>query len=147
MAGGFAILAWVREDSPLLTEIAFGNQDHTRNARHEIKMDLLRDFATLLGIRWNMDITIKQIDGDIYAYGCNQRFTVSNSTLRNAIGDLADHVDFLRSSPDNDADNLIRYKLCKAKWNVPDIVTETTSSGWERQEPQGTSNQNKRKRI
>ncbi|UNS41164.1 hypothetical protein [Psittaciform chaphamaparvovirus 3] len=137
---GFSVLAWVREDSPLiLTEF-------DEDARARLRRQLLLDFCTLLGIRWNLDMNMLTINGAHYAYGCCGRFTVSDRTIRNAIGDLTEHVDFTRGSPQHTADQLADFKACKEKWRVPEQVTES-ASGWDPQEPATTSTGSKRKRF
>lgn len=137
---GFSVLAWVREDSALiLTEL-------DEDARPRLKRQLLLDFCTLLGIRWNLDMTLISINGAAYAYGCCGRFTVSDRTIRNAIGDLTEHIDFTRGSPQHTAEQLADFKACKEKWRVPEQVTESTS-GWDPSEPATTSTGTKRKRY
>nr|WOX03041.1 hypothetical protein [Psittaciform chaphamaparvovirus 4] len=122
MSGGFTVLAWVKPTSALLK----GNRDLDR----DIEKQLLQDFVALLGIRWNMDIQVVPLDDELYAFGVNNRFTVSTQTMRNALGDLNEHVDFLRGNVSNIAEELVNFKRCKDKWNVPEIVSESTS-GWE----------------
>lgn len=143
---GFSVLAWVEDDSPLISTICSGNQDHTIQRRLEVKQELLRDFSALVGIRWGFEISIHVVDGDVYAYGVQPRFTVGNSTLRNAIGDLNEHVHFLRSSANSSLEDLVRYQRCKRKWGVEEPVTDA-SSGWEASPREETSTGIKRKRF
>lgn len=140
---GFTVLAWGRPDSSLLTR---GSSEISEENKARLERQLLLDFCCLLGIRWNMDVTIHMIEGCQYAFGKNVRFGVSDRTLRNALGTLFNHVDFIRGSPENTAEDLARFKVCKEKWNVPDQITES-ASGWDPQEPAGTSTPIKRKRY
>lgn len=121
---GFAVLAWVKDECELL------NQCTTEDARIRVIKQLLTDFNILIGMRWNMEMTLPCINGNWYAYGNNTRITVSNSTIRNAIGDLTQHLDFLRGTSHSTAEDLANFKICKEKWRVPEQVTDT-SSGWE----------------
>lgn len=93
-----------------------------------------------------MDMTLPQINGTWYAFGTNSRITVSQSTIRNAIGDLANHVDFLRGTSHSTAEDLANYKICKEKWRVPEQVTDSYS-GWEANAQVGTSHTTKRPRF
>lgn len=86
------------------------------------------------------------IRGCQYAFGINNRITVADRTIRTAIGDLAQHVEFLRGTAQASAEDLANYKECKKKWKVPDQVTDS-GSGWEPQEQAGTSSGTKRKRY
>lgn len=136
---GFSVLAWVKDECKL-TE----NLDGV--ARERVERDLLSDFCTLLNFRWTMDVSLVTLDGQLYAFGVNPRITVSERTVRAAIGELSNHIDILRGSVSATADDLARYRACKRKWKVPD-VTSDTGSGWERPEPAGTSMLNKRPRF
>lgn len=137
---GFSVIAWVRTDSRLLQ----GLQDES--AIQRISRQLLADFNTLLGCRWNMEFSIVTIGNCMYAYGSNNRFTVSERTIRTAIGTLNDHVDILRGTHMNTAEELVNYKLCKEKWQVPETVTES-SSGWGEQAQAETSRTSKHRRF
>lgn len=136
---GFSVLAWVRDDSSLLNGVS-------ESVAESVTQQLLRDFICLLSVRWNMELTIQTIDGTKYAFGSNTRITVSERTLRNAIGELSEHVDFIRSIASVSAEDLAHYRICRVKWKVPEIVTDSTygSGGSELQE---TSQPFKRKRF
>lgn len=138
-ATGFAVLAWVKEDSSFL-------HDLEGVARERMQRELLTDFSTLLSFKWTMDITVINVNNSLYAYGINPRITASERTIKLAIGDLANHVDILRGTTSASAEDLVRYKDCKKKWRVTDIASDT-GSGWERQEPAGTSTAIKRLRF
>ncbi|UOH27049.1 nonstructural protein 3 [Galliform chaphamaparvovirus 10] len=142
---GFSILAWVDDDSPLLTEITHPNQQHTLERRTQVKQDLLHDFAALIGVRWSFDITLHVEAGEVYAFGVQPRFTVGTQTINNALGALGEHVKFIRSSPGTNLNDLIRYQQCKKKWGVPESVTESFS-GWDQNPREETSTGTKRKR-
>nr|WDQ28110.1 nonstructural protein 3 [Bird parvovirus] len=139
---GFSVLAWVKDNTPLIPQNTTLNED----AQYAIKRQLLLDFCCLLNMRWNMDCSIHTIEDTMFAFGKNNRFGVSDRTLKNAIGDLTIHIDFIRGSPDTAAEDLANYKRCKEKWNVPDQISES-SFGWDPQEPAGTSTPIKRKRF
>lgn len=136
---GFSVLAWVKPESSLLTGVS------EQSAAH-VEQQLLQDFMCLLSVRWNMELHIVTVDGNKYAYGTNTRITASERTIMNAIGDLAEHVGFLRSTSATNADDLARYRQCRLKWRVPDQVTDSTY-GAAQQELQETSLQLKRKRF
>lgn len=140
MNAGFSVLAWVRKDTRLLENLEEGE------AYDRMETQLLNDFATLISIRWNMDVSIIQIEGIRYAYGVNTKFQISTQTLKNAIGELLDHVDVLRGSQHNSPEDLHRFKQCKARWKVPALVTEP-SSGWGESEQASTSSTFKRRRF
>nr|WGD01534.1 hypothetical protein [Chaphamaparvovirus sp.] len=140
MANGFTILLWVRADTPLL------NHTDDNDTRNRTMQALLGDASVLLGVRWSMDINITMLDGFPYAYGINTRFGISDKTLKTALGDLYEHVDFLRGSVNNTLDDLAKFRACKVKWSVPDQVTESTS-GWEQREQPETLLSSKRKRF
>lgn len=137
---GFSVLAWVKDTSPLL-------QDVSEETRKRLIRELLRDFSSLLGVRWQMDINLIEYHNTQYAYGNNARITVGERTIRNAMGDLANHVEILRGGANSTAEDLANYKAAKAKWNVPDTVTDSTSSGWGGQEQAATSWAAKRQRY
>lgn len=138
---GFSVLAWVKEDAPLLR-----NLEDPENIG-SFKRQLLLDFNTLIGMRWQMEMQLVTIQGVQYAFGCCNRFSVGDRTIRNAIGTLASHVDFIRGTHHASPEDLANYKICKAKWKVPDTVTADMSSGWDQQEPAGTSPTIKRPRY
>lgn len=86
------------------------------------------------------------IDGTRYAFGTNTRITASERTIRNAIGDLAEHVDFIRSTASVSAEDLANFRICKLKWKVPETVTDSTY-GAGGSEPAETYRQAKRTRF
>lgn len=135
---GFSILIWVKPDCVLLQNLDICGKD-------EITKELLQDACTLLGIRWNVDISLVTINHTVYAFGYTLRFTASNSTIRNALGDLQDHVEFIRGSSANTAEDLERYKRCKQKWKVPESTDH--SSGWATDQQAETSRQPKYKKF
>lgn len=93
-----------------------------------------------------MEVTIKEINGIKYAYGTNPRITVSERTIKNAIGNLANHVEFIRSIASTSAEDLAAYEQCRRKWKVPESVSES-SYGWEALGQARTSPESKRKRY
>lgn len=136
---GVAILGWVKPESTLLTNLS-------EETKQSVSDQLLFDFQCLIGIRWNMDMTIGDYQGIKYVFGVNTRITIGESTIRAALGNLADHCDFLRGNASNTFDQLANYKVCKEKWKVPDKVTDSTF-GWEAQGHQGTSQETKRRKF
>lgn len=120
--------------------------DVPEEAADRISTQLLLDFCTLLSFRWTMEVTLINIRGCQYAFGVNQRITVADRTIRAAIGDLSNHVEFLRGTAQATPEDLANYKECKKKWKVPDQVTES-ASGWDATEQAGTSSGAKRKRF
>lgn len=93
-----------------------------------------------------MDMHLVTIEGVRYAFGINTRITASEKTIANAIGNLTDHVGFLRGTANNSAEDLARYKTCKEKWKVPEEVS-SSSFGWDPQAHQETLKGAKQKRF
>ncbi|UOH27053.1 nonstructural protein 3 [Galliform chaphamaparvovirus 11] len=145
MTTGFTILLWVKPDSPLLGNTA-PNQQHALNVREEIERSLLSDACCLLSVRWQMECSVKQTEGTLYAFGYNNRFNVSQQTVLNALGKLSQHLDFIRSGSTTTFEDLSRYRECREKWNVPEDVT-TSSYGLEQSGPPETSRAVKRLRF
>lgn len=112
-------------------------------SKERIIKQLLKDACILLGCRWNMDLQIMQLEGQWYAYGVNTRITVGDKTIKTALGDLTQHVEFIRSTSTTSANDLADYQRCRERWNVPESVTDS-SSGWAQQERPGTSQGTKR---
>lgn len=135
---GFTILLWVKEDSPLIVDSE--GETYIRQCKQ-----LIQDANILLGMRWNMEMSICTMGNNTYGFGANTRITVSNTTIRNALGTLTEHVDFLRGNPNNTCDDLVNYRMCKLKWSVPDQVTESGTSGWEVPGRDATSAASKRR--
>lgn len=136
---GFSVLAWVKPESSMLAGVS-------EQSAESITQQLLRDFVCLLSVRWNMELQILTIDGNKYAYGVNTRITASERTITNAIGELSEHIGFIRSLASISAEDLANYRLCRLKWRVPDQVTDSTY-GAGGSEPQETSQPYKRKRF
>lgn len=138
---GFSVLAWVKRDSTLIANCS-------EESAERISRQLLRDFICLLSVRWNMDLTLCEHEGTKYAYGVNTRITASERTIKNAIGDLSNHVDFLKGTASTSSEDLANYRQCREKWKVPDEVTSTYSYyGSEDSAVPGTSQLIKRKRF
>lgn len=144
-SNGFSVLLWCKAESSLLERIDPTRQ-HAVLSRETMERELLQDAACLLGCRWSMNVTLDAYDNILYAYGTNNRITVSNATIHKALGDLNEHVDFIRSTPNTDFETLARYQRCRRKWNVPDQVSDT-SSGWGDTESATTSVPTKRRRY
>lgn len=136
---GFSVLAYANPDSTLLLGVS-------DDARGRIERQLLNDFCCLVNVRWGMNCTIMEYEGTKYAYGNNPRFTASEKTIRNAIGDLSNHVSIVRSTANVDFEQLAEYKTCKMKWKVPDVVSES-STGWGATAQEEASPLLKRKRF
>lgn len=136
--GGFSILAWVKKDSPIIAGLTFDTKD-------ELEKELLNDAITLWSVRWGIDMGMVTIDHHLYIYGSTLRFTASNNTIRDAIGDLSEHIEFYRGTPVNTAEDLVRYQKCRKKWKVPD--RSENSSGWGDSAQAETSQFSKRKKY
>nr|QMI57870.1 hypothetical protein [Chestnut teal chaphamaparvovirus] len=119
-ANGFSILVWVDRQSPIWTS----TED---TERPNVEKELLQDAVILLGTRWNMDFQFHTANDVLYAFGVCARFTVGIPTITRALGDLAVHVKFNRGGGTDVANTLIRYKECKEKYGVPDVVSEGSS--------------------
>lgn len=137
MSTGFSVLIWVKPDSSMISAL-------TEDSAERMKRCLLSDACTLLSVRWSMDVAVISNGNQIYAYGVNTRFNVAERTIRNALGDLCEHVDLLRGTSHNTSDELVNFKECKEKWNVPEMVSDT-SSGWGEQAQETTFRLNKRR--
>lgn len=140
MTTGFSLLFWVRETSTLL----HGLSDVSRTT---IAKELLNDAATLIGYRWNLDVIQLTINGTPYAYTNNSRFNLSASTVKTALGTLTEHIDFQKGGYNTTAEQAVHYRECKLKWQVPEQVTDPTTSGWLVQEQEQTSPLRKQKRF
>lgn len=136
---GFSVLAWVKPESSLMTGVS-------EQSAVNIEQQLLRDFVCLLSVRWNMEMQIVTVDGNRYAYGTNARITASERTIANAIGELNEHVGFIRSVASVAAEDLARYRQCRLKWKVPDLVSDSTYGAAQSDVPE-TSQPYKRKRF
>nr|QLM06160.1 nonstructural protein p15 [Mouse kidney parvovirus] len=92
---------------------------------HANAQELLEDAICLLSNRWHIEFEIKNQDNVWYAWGKQSRFTVGESTLQRALGDLYSQelVTFQKGPPDTSFDSALRYQKCKRKWNVPDVVS------------------------
>lgn len=141
---GFSLLLWVDPCSSLLTQETLSD-DYDRDSDRTIR-GLLTDAGILLGMRWNVECTIHNIEGDLYAFTVVSRFTVSNPGIERALGNLTEHVRFIRGNPSNTLEELVRYKKCKEKWKVQEATTESTS-GQEDTVRAGTSIGTKRHRF
>lgn len=145
-AAGFSVLLWTKPESPMLTTICLPNQTATIEAKQTVERQLLTEAAILLSVRWSFDVKVQLYNDTYYAFGVNPRFTVGNNTLRNALGELTEHIEFMKAGTSATFEDLCLFQECKRKWRVPDNVTESTS-GWEQQEPGQTSRGSKRARF
>lgn len=137
---GFSLLAFVKSESSLLQDLVPDTTPY-----NDMCKEILKDVQCMWGVRWTTDFTLLQVEGKWFLHGNNNRFTVSNNTIRAALGRLAQHVDFVRSSANIGADDLIKYQKCLDKWGVEQNLTST--SGWDEQEQASTSIIGKRKRY
>lgn len=103
------------------TGLGYGEETPSSEDLH----DLIQDAVVLLAHRWNMEFEIREIDGVWYAWGKQTRFTVGETTIQRALGDLYSQelIVFQRGASDTSFDSALRYQRCKRKWNVPDIVS------------------------
>lgn len=135
MSYGFSLLAWVDPDSPLLMGL-----DPRTEAHSDMQKTILHDVQALWGIRWGIDMTMITIQDQIFIHGNNSRFHVSNDTIRKALGDLAEHIKWIRSTPNIGPEDLVKYKEALKKWNVETETQDTSStSGTVQRERPGTS--------
>lgn len=137
---GFSVIFWVKDESSLISGLS-GTQ------KQSMIREILRDVGILISNRWNLDCTNHHLNGTDYLYCNNTRFNVSGQTLRNAIGTLTDHVEFQKGSCNTSPEQHVDYRMCKLKWQVPEQVTDTSTSGWGDREQESTSQMNKRKRY
>lgn len=136
---GFSFVAWVKPDSTVIEGLS------TCTATELIK-SLLSDVQTLIGVRWNIDVIVFENDQTWYAYGNTNRFNISTETLKRALGSLTAHVEIYKGSVHHTADQLINYKRCLDKWDVPEILRDTTT-GYAEKVLEETSSGRKRPRI
>lgn len=90
--------------------------------------ELIEDAICLISNRWHIEFELRQQDGCWYAWGKQSRFTVAEATIQRALGDLFSQelVQFQKGPPDTSFDSALRYQKCKRKWNVPDVVSQTS---------------------
>lgn len=139
-ANGFSILVWVDQDEPYWNSLE-------EPERTSYEKELLSDAIVLLGTRWGMDFTYHDDKGVLYAFGVCARFTVGIPTITRALGSLAEKVKFHKGGGTDTALALIRYKVCKQKYGVPDQVSEGSSGGEHLETPQGSFWSAKRKKL
>lgn len=137
---GFSILVWCDQEEPYYASL----EDDERKAYEK---EMLSDAITLLGTRWGMDFTYHEDKGVLYAFGVCPRFTVGIPTINRALGTLAEKVKFHRGGGTDAAISLIRYKVCKEKYGVPDTVSEGSSGTEHLETPQGSFWSAKRKKL
>lgn len=119
---GFSILLWVDNLPPESAQCTTGNND-TCPTSEEREEALLSDACCLLGVRWGMQMGIHHHNGNLWAYGCNNKFNVSDATLSNALGGLNLYVHFLKGGIEHSLAELARFQECKMRWGVPAVVT------------------------
>lgn len=141
---GFSLLLWVKPESTLLCPETL-SEDYDRDSDGSAH-SLLSDACTLLGMRWNVEFTISDHEGGKYAFGVVSRFTVSNPTIERALGDLIEHISFIRGNSANTFFELVRYKTCREKWKVKDQSTDSYSGPDETVRP-STSTGTKRRHF
>lgn len=111
-----------------------GDQD-THPTEEDKEEELLLDACTLLGVRWGMQLGLHRMGSNVWAYGTNTRFHVSDNTLQNALGGLSLHVHFLKGNVEHSLADLVRFEECKRKWGVPNQVTsQDAGSGRDKEE-------------
>lgn len=137
---GFSLIIWAKKDGRLIE-----NLEHAQSTEAMIK-EMLEDARVLISCRWNMNMDIIQVGGTWYCYGVNTKFHVGKGTIKAALGELTEHVDFIRGNSHSTLEELVRYKECKQRWKVEDPAAES-SSGWGDPEQPGTSISAKRKRF
>lgn len=136
---GFSILLYVRDDSTVV-------QDLSLDSRDAMEKELLDDAKILIGGKYGMDMTDHTGQrSKRYAYGINPRLTPANHTIRTALGNLANHVDFIRGNTHQTPEDLIRYKEAKERWKVEE--PDSTGSGAAEPGPAWTSTSSKRTRY
>ncbi|QHB35438.1 accessory protein p15 [Capuchin kidney parvovirus] len=88
--------------------------------------EYLEDAVCLLANRWHIEFEAREHEGVWYAWGKQSRFTVAETTLQRALGDLYSQgfITFQKGPPDTSFDSALRYQKCKRKWNVPDVVSQ-----------------------
>lgn len=138
MSYGFSLLAWVDPESPLLMGLDPRTEAHTQMQR-----TILEDVQALWGIRWGIDFTMLTINDQICVHGNNTRFQVSNTTIKAALGDLAEHIKWIRSTPNIGPEDLLKYREAMKKWNVEESTDTSSTSGAGRPEHPGTSKDRK----
>lgn len=87
--------------------------------------ELMEDAICLLNNRWHIEFEMRQQDNIWYAWGRQAKFTVAESTIQRALGDLflQELITFQKGPLDTSFDSALRYQKCKRKWNVPDVVS------------------------
>lgn len=90
-----------------------------------------------------MEFQLLQENGTYYIFGSTSRFIAGKERIRSALGELAEHIEFMRGSSANIAKDLIDYMAACRKWKVPENTE--SSSGWGSDTQEGTSSGKKRK--
>lgn len=86
--------------------------------------ETLQDATTLLAGRWGLDFEYSVIKDEHYAFASCSRFTVSEQTIGNALGDMVPgYIEIYKGPASCSFSQAVRFLACKTKWNVPANVS------------------------
>lgn len=134
---GFSLLIW--EDNPEIDLTCKENLEPETEGDEEpttvaISGDpsstlptLLQDAMCLLSGRWGLQIDEHYYKDQWYLWAVCTRFHVGEETLRRALGDLTHHLSFQKGAPTQDFNTAVRYKICRERWGVPQVITEKSA--------------------
>lgn len=129
---GFTILLWADTTSPRLQGLEATDYEREEKA-------LVQDAVCLLGCRWGLEFSYTSESGVLYAFGICNRFNIGLSTITRALGLLSSHIVFQKAGVHETAEQLIRFKLCKERWQVPEVVTEGSYGEGQQEQASGPS--------
>lgn len=129
---GFTILLWADPKSPRLDGLE-------ADAYAKEERQLVEDAVCLLGCRWSIEFSYTLDKGVLYAFGICNRFNIGLPTISRALGLLGAHIVFQKAGVHETADQLIRFKQCKDRWQVPEVVTEGSYGEGQSEPPSGPS--------
>lgn len=94
--------------------------------------ETLQDATILLAGRWGLEFEYSVINEEHYAYATCSRFTVSEQTIGNALGDMyPGYIEIYKAPASCTFSQAVKFLKCKTKWNVPANVSAASedSSG------------------
>lgn len=86
--------------------------------------ETLQDAIILLSCRWGLEFEQSVIHDEHFAYATCSRFTVSEQTIGNALGDMyPGYIEIYKAPASTTFSQAVRFLKCKSKWNVPTNVS------------------------
>lgn len=131
---GFSVLIW--EDDPNFLECKENLQPATDEEdlnptttlmsgdQHGPLPSPLEDAKCLLSGRWSIAVEEHYFQNQWYLWAVCTRFSVGEETIKRALGDLMNLLSFQRGSPNQDFNTAVRYKICRERWGVPQVIVD-----------------------